>query len=219
MMKFGIMLIKKFIILLCSLLALGLVSCAVVVPDTEDTDTGEAITSLEPKTPKSHDPIVETPSDEKTTLLTGVWLDYYGYAYVINCDYMKSDSSIVHNMTSFGTYDYYDTDNKIIYRDWDNYAYIERDDAYASYAGANTTICFDTNRNTAGYIYFEYTRAYCDDIGKWGAIRFKYLSESSVEFSKAYGAKSSTDTLEEAMDEFTVDNGYFTVYSICKKLN
>ena len=55
------------------------------------------------------------------------------------------------------------------------------------------------------------------DAGKWYAIAFKDLTDNAVKVSGAYGAKSSTDTLEEAVAEFTVENGYFAFYSDCAK--
>lgn len=55
------------------------------------------------------------------------------------------------------------------------------------------------------------------DAGKWYAISFIGLTANAVKVSGAYGAKTSTDTLEEAVAEFTVDNGYFAFYSTCVK--
>ena len=49
------------------------------------------------------------------------------------------------------------------------------------------------------------------------AIAFKELTASSVSLSGAYGTVSSTSTLEEAISTFTIDNGYFTIYSECVK--
>ena len=230
---------KRFITLLWSLLILGLVSCAVVVPDTEDIDTGGTITSLEPKTPKSHDPIPldeddtdiedvntedtdtedsipvkppvvappdkitgsSTDIDKTTDLLSGVWKNSHGEIYYINITYAYTDGC-KHNET--------------------RYSY----DGITQYIGTNTTICFDDASYTSGYIYtkVEHTdpslHSY-SDIDKWYAIRFKDLSETRVMLFEACGAKSSTNTLEEAKVEFTVDNGYFDEHpwSIYKKLN
>lgn len=102
-----------------------------------------------------------------------------------------------------------------------------------SYAGNELEIVEDDE--TSGRIFVKYTRAYClthsdyakfifaydtdaPDVGKWYAIHYEDLTESSVKISGAYGAKSSTNTLEEAKSEFTVDNGYFEKHSECTKV-
>ena len=102
-------------------------------------------------------------------------------------------------------------------------------DNYLSYAGNNLVIS-KTSENS-GYIYIQYTKAYCaehstydndsPDVGKWYAISYKSLTASSIKISGAYkkGGKTSTETLEEAMAEFTIENGYFSTYSDCTKLS
>ncbi len=78
----------------------------------------------------------------------------------------------------------------------------------------------------AGYIYVKYTRSMnadysysetAPDVGKWYAIAYKGLTTNSIQISGAYGAKSSTDTLIEAVQEFTIENGYFGFFSNCAK--
>ena len=80
---------------------------------------------------------------------------------------------------------------------------------------------------TSGYIYFKYTKAatanwsyssdvsQAPDVGKWYAIAYKDLTSSTISLSGAYKASgvTSTDTLEEAIKEFTVEKGYFSYYS------
>ena len=80
---------------------------------------------------------------------------------------------------------------------------------------------------TSGYIYFKYTKAatanwsyssdvsQAPDVGKWYAIAYKNLTSSTISLSGAYKASgvTSTDTLEEAIKEFTVEKGYFSYYS------
>ena len=104
-------------------------------------------------------------------------------------------------------------------------------DGYNSYAGNNLVIS-KTSENS-GYIYIQYTRAADEnwnyttdktkapDIGKWYAISYKGLTASSIQISGAYkyDGKTSTETLEEAMAEFTIENGYFSTYSECVKLS
>ena len=105
--------------------------------------------------------------------------------------------------------------------------------SYESYAGNNLVISKSTDNS--GYIYIQYTKAYCaehsnledkyiydndsPDVGKWYAISYKELTNSSIKLSGAYGEKTSTETLEEAITEFTIENGYFANYSDCTKLS
>ena len=104
-------------------------------------------------------------------------------------------------------------------------------DTYLSYAGNNLVIS-KTSENS-GYIYIQFTRAADEnwnyttdkekapDIGNWYAISYKDLEENSIQLSGAYKyeGKTSTETLEEAITEFTIDNGYFGIYSDCTKLS
>ncbi|WP_149554063.1 hypothetical protein [Treponema pectinovorum] len=116
--------------------------------------------------------------------------------------------------------------------------------AQGSYEGNELKVIYTNTANTQGYIYIKYTKAYestttdpndaswqysswsnswyrysttAPDVGKWYAISFKGLTSSSVQLSGAYGAKSSTATLEQAIDTFTVENGYFSGYSSCSR--
>lgn len=100
---------------------------------------------------------------------------------------------------------------------------------YNSYAGKNLVISKSTDNS--GYIYIQYTRAAekngnyttdktkAPDVGKWYSISFKELTNSSIKLSGAYGEKTSTETLEEAVTEFIIENGYFANYSDCTKLS
>lgn len=54
-------------------------------------------------------------------------------------------------------------------------------------------------------------------IGKWYAISYKNLTSSSIDIAGAMGRKKCTDTIEEAITEFTIENGYFATYSTCVK--
>ena len=99
-------------------------------------------------------------------------------------------------------------------------------DSYDCYAGNNLLIA--KTSNDSGYIYIKYTKAMnpdysysetAPDVGKWYAIAFKDLTSDSVKLSGAYkeSGKTSTETLEEAIKEFTVENGYFGTFSECTK--
>ena len=104
-------------------------------------------------------------------------------------------------------------------------------ESYESYAGNNLVIS-KTSENS-GYIYIQYTRAAdknwnyttdkekAPDIGNWYAISYKELKENSIQLSGACKSegKTSTESLEEAITEFTIDNGYFGTYSDCTKLS
>lgn len=104
-------------------------------------------------------------------------------------------------------------------------------ESYDSYAGNNLLISKSTDNS--GYIYIQYTRAADEnwnyttdktkapDVGKWYAISFKELTNSSIQISGASknDGKTSTETLEEAITEFTIENGYFAFYSDCTKLS
>ena len=106
-------------------------------------------------------------------------------------------------------------------------------EGFDSYAGNNLVISITSNDFTSGYIYIQYTRAADEnwnyttdktkapDIGKWYAISYKGLTASSIQISGAhkYDGKTSTETLEEAMAEFTIENGYFSTYSDCVKIS
>ena len=106
-------------------------------------------------------------------------------------------------------------------------------EGFDSYAGNKLVISITSNDFSSGYIYIQYTRAADEnwnyttdktkapDIGKWYAISYKGLTASSIQISGAhkYDGKTSTETLEEAMAEFTIENGYFAMYSDCVKIS
>ena len=75
--------------------------------------------------------------------------------------------------------------------------------------------------DTAGIIYGKYTEnSYTPSVvGKYYAVSFKDLTDSEVSIAGAYksGGKTGTDTLWQAIKEFTIDNGYFGTYSACKR--
>lgn len=113
-----------------------------------------------------------------------------------------------------------------------------------SYAGNNMVVRFVGT--DYGYIYIKYTKAYeftsedkssdstwfstkwpsegyyrysttAPDVGRWYAIAFRNLKDSSLDLSGAYGEVTSTSSLEEAISTFTIDNGYFAGYSTLNK--
>lgn len=91
-----------------------------------------------------------------------------------------------------------------------------------SYKGNNLVV--QKLDSTSGYIYIKYTvsmnadYSYSEtapDVGKWYAISYKDLGAEKISISGAYkkGGATSCETLDEAVTEFTVDNGYFAYYS------
>ena len=99
---------------------------------------------------------------------------------------------------------------------------------WSSYEGDSIIIITNENDNDSGTIFLKYTVSAnpdwsysntAPDVGKWYAVSYKNLTKNSVSLSGAYKSdgKTSTETLEEAKEEFTVENGYFGIYSECTK--
>lgn len=75
--------------------------------------------------------------------------------------------------------------------------------------------------DASGIIYGRYTKNTNDSsvVGKYYAVSFKDLTDTSVSISGAFkGGKMATDSLVEAITEFTINNGYYSFYSSCKKV-
>lgn len=99
-------------------------------------------------------------------------------------------------------------------------------EGYSSYEGDSLMI-LPLSENS-GTIFIKYTvsanpdftySSTAPDVGKWYAISYKNLTKNSISISGAWknGGKTSTTTLEEAVKEFTIENGYFKTYSECTK--
>ena len=75
--------------------------------------------------------------------------------------------------------------------------------------------------DTAGIIYGKYTEnSYTPSlVGKYYAVSFKDLTDSGISISGAHkeSGKTGTDTLGQAIKEFTIDNEYFGIYSACER--
>lgn len=107
-------------------------------------------------------------------------------------------------------------------------------DTWTSYEGCELQV--RETSSSSGYIYIKYTKALkiegegenatwtytadAPDVGKYYALYYKNLSSSAVQISGAgkTGGKTSTKTLKEAIAEFTVENGYFAMFSECVKI-
>lgn len=75
--------------------------------------------------------------------------------------------------------------------------------------------------DASGIIYGRYTEnTYSPSVvGKYYAVSFKDLTDTSISICGAYkDGKMSADTLVEAINEFTINNGYYSFYSSCKKV-
>ena len=146
----------------------------------------------------------------------------------------NDDDSLTSGIALIGKWkDSYDSTYEISQNEFSNYGY-----GFDSYAGNNLVISITSNDFSSGYIYIQYTKAYCaehsnleeykytydndsPDVGKWYAISYKELKENSIQLSGALKSegKTSTETLKEAMAEFTIENGYFSTYSECVKIS
>ena len=133
------------------------------------------------------------PEEDFISDLYGKWTSSYGEVFEISKDYLKN----------YG-------------EDW------------SSYEGDSIIIITNENDNDSGTIFLKYTVSAnpdwsysntAPDVGKWYAVSYKNLTKNSVSLSGALksGGKTSTETLEEAKEEFTVENGYFASYSECTK--
>ena len=100
-------------------------------------------------------------------------------------------------------------------------------DGSGSYYAGNE-LCVLKLSETEGYIYVKYTRSMnadysysetAPDVGKWYAIHYEDLTASTIKIAGAYKAtgKTSAETLAEAIQEFTVANGYFNTHSSLTK--
>ena len=76
--------------------------------------------------------------------------------------------------------------------------------------------------DASGIIYGRYTENTYNPsvVGKYYAVSFKDLTDTSISISGAYKEKGkiATDSLVEAISEFTINNGYYSTYSSCKKV-
>ena len=100
-------------------------------------------------------------------------------------------------------------------------------EGWSAYEG-NSLEIIPNDDGKSGTIFLKYTVSAnpdwsysntAPDVGKWYAVSYKNLTKNSVSLSGAYklGGKTSTETFKEAIQEFTVANGYFDNYSECTK--
>ena len=100
-------------------------------------------------------------------------------------------------------------------------------EGWSAYEG-NSLEIIPNDDGKSGTIFLKYTVSAnpdwsysntAPDVGKWYAVSYKNLTKNSVSLSGAYKSdgKTSTETFKEAIQEFTVENGYFASYSECTK--
>lgn len=100
-------------------------------------------------------------------------------------------------------------------------------EGWSAYEG-NSLEIIPNDDGKSGTIFLKYTVSAnpdwsysntAPDVGRWYAVSYKNLTKNSVSLSGAYKSdgKTSTETLKEAIQEFTVANGYFDNYSECTK--
>ena len=135
-----------------------------------------------------------------TDKIIGTWVSEWGEKYVIS-------------ETDYDNYSHWNSETqKTDNSQW--FLYYSTNDLYMRKIDDNS-----------GYIYCKFDDAdhvgYNATAGQWYAIYYFDLTANSVKISGAAGAKGGCDTLEEAITEFTVDNGYMSTasgkYSVCSK--
>ncbi len=135
------------------------------------------------------EPVVLAASDG----IIGEWISSYGEKYLIT-------------QTDYDNYSHYDS----------SYNY----DASTWYLYYSTTDLYKIElTSTTGYIYGKFDDAdhigYGATLGQWYALYYDNLTSSSVSLYQPYKAdgKAGCDSLEEAVEEFTLANGYYNLSS------
>ena len=107
--------------------------------------------------------------------------------------------------------------------DYDNYSnYGSADGSYYLYYSTNNLLVKVID-SSSGIIYGQFDDeehiGYGATKGQWYALMYTDLTDASVKLWQPYKAdgKAACDTVDEAVKEFTVDNGYFAAPSTCKK--
>lgn len=161
-------------------------------------------------------PVTEIQTETKIVILEKLtnddplvndWYDTTVGRFLITKDYLSNQ--------------YLDLDGE--FYDYDNDTYLWN----KSYEGNNLYVL--KLSETSGTIFIKYTRAadanwnyttdpsQAPDIGKWYAVSYKDLNATNktVNLSGAWKADgvTSCNTLEEAVNEFTIEKGYFEFYT------
>ena len=106
--------------------------------------------------------------------------------------------------------------------DYSTSKYVITDNKFDSLYNDSVSYSFDIkyikwSSDTAGIIYGQYTaNGDTSVIGKWYAVSFKELTESTIKIGGASkGSDYSAENLKEAISKFTEADGYFGYYSTC----
>ena len=97
-------------------------------------------------------------------------------------------------------------------------------DQWFLYYSTNNLKLYKIN-DTSGIIYAQFNDAEhigaSANVGQWYALYYKNLTSNSVQISQAFktGGKLACDTLEKAVSEFTIENGYYGIFSTCINTN
>ena len=117
--------------------------------------------------------------------IEGTWVSEYGEKYIIS-----------------GT-------------DYDNFSnYGSADGSFYLYYSTNNVAIVEID-STSGYVYGQFDDAehigYGASVGQWYALYYFALTDKSVKLVQAYksGGKAGCASLDEAKEEYTIDNGYF----------
>ena len=157
----------------------------------------------------------DTISNYKVNIV-GTWVSDFGEKYIVTATSVDSSGE---------GYISYAGDNLVVVMDSETAGrlFIKYTRSYEKITTAptgddvNTWTYSPANPDWGSEEYWYRYSTTAPDVGKWYAILYKDLTDNSVKLSGAAGAKSSCDTLEEAIEEFTVENGYFVYDSTCIK--
>ena len=120
--------------------------------------------------------------------IEGTWVSSYGEKYEI------TNTNYRNYYTSNGKFVLYYTTNNLSFREIDS---------------------------KSGYVYGQFDNGdyvgYGAKVGDWYALYYTDLTDTSVKLWQPYkaGGKACCENLYEAINEFTVANGYYAAYSEC----
>lgn len=141
---------------------------------------------------------------EKNNSIIGTWESQFGEVYKI------SSSSFENYFTDYTTQKlqlYYSAENLYNYKETETSGYIYFQFNNENYIGSKS--------------YNELTyESVPAEVGQWYAIHYKNFSTNNIYISSAAktdGTDYCFNTLEETAKTLTVENGYFSYYSECKR--
>ena len=154
-------------------------------------------------------PVVVTPDEEVNYPVFGIWVSPYSEKYKISSKGFRN---------YYGDSECY-TGNHIAVKELSEdagYIYFTYTKAIEERYSEPTGEDADTWTKWSDSYWSRYSTT-APDVGKWYAVSYKNLTENSVSFAGAAGTLSSCDSLAAAIEEFTIENGYFAYYSECTR--